>query len=409
MFINRSPIGIDISDASIEISQVRKIGHKYLITSLNRAPLTNGLVVDGQIQDPAKISEVIKQLMNQSIPHAPRGSSIVMSFPAKKTFIDIFRLLKTTPDKKIRNHLRLKARKKLPIQIDDYNLAYQSIKQNKKYFWYLAALAPKKLINQYQEIARQNNFDLMSIDAEPLCLARALLTSRIISHQDIAILDIGATSTEIHIFDKHGLFWSSSQKIGGNIFDQSISQKLNTPTYQATILREQNGFMANKKEGQIMNILQADCQLLITRIKSTLKYFQKNYQIQIQEIILAGGVSLTPGLDTYFKDNLNIKINIANPLNKFIFKKWPTKWHPTLFSNSLGLCAWRPQLNSKNFNGFNFLKFNPQRFLWRGPIKKILLTLAIITIIVILGYLLFKTSTSFIINNTSSLWKIWFD
>jgi len=273
----------------------------------------------------------------------------------------------------------------------------------------LIALAPKKLINQYLEIARQTNLDLVAIDIEPLCLARVLLIAKLKFHQAVTVLDMGDDTTEIHIFNERGLVWSSSIKIGGNIFDQSISQKLNIPTNQATILREQDGFIANKKEGQIISILQASCQPLIAHIKSVLEYYQTTHQTQIQEIILAGGAGLTPGMDSYFKDNLNIKISPANPLNKFIFKKWPTKWRPVLFSTSIGLCDWRPRPNPKNFNGFNFLDHSPQRFLWSKLLKKILLTFTIISIIAILGYLLLKNPTSFIIKNTSALWKIWFD
>lgn len=366
MFHKSCPIAIDISDTSLEMAQLRPSRERWEILALNRIILPAHVVDNTTIINQELLMQKIKELLNNSKPSPAQGSKIRISMPSKKTFFDFVKIAAGSQTN-IKQQLEEQAQNKLPIVLKNYQVIYHRINSIGGFDRYYLAAADFALINSYQAVFAKIGLNLEVIDLEAFALVRALIKQPTLQNQAFLILDIGAITTDIHIIDPNGLVWSSYLKIGGDRFTQDISQKISLSLKEAEILKRTYGFLADKKEGRLVNILQASFQPIVNHFKSAIEYYQHQYSGKIGNIIISGGSALIPGVTDYLTANFRVPTSLADPLIRFGWQDWSMSWPPVFFSNVLGLCLWQEQKDK--FNGFNFIENKKSIFSWRQKLK----------------------------------------
>jgi len=371
LFKKQPPIGIDISDYSIEVLQLTK-GRKVL--AYGRILLEEGIVKDGLILQKQKLVEKIKEVLRYTRPNRLEISKklrVILSLPESKTFIYYFELPGELEGENLKQKIFEEASKIVPfgpqeiywdyLRILDSNSFLKKNKKNKEEnkekglqrILYVGAL--REIVDSYIEVMELVGLDLIVLDIEADSLSRALLPGKVVTTyfekfvnylekfiyglEDSMIIDIGARTTNVSIFNKDGVLnLSIVIPIAGNHFTKAIAQKLGKNKEEAELLKRNFGFDEEKLDNKVLPILQLLFQKIIRELKKAIEYYEEKVGREIKKIILAGGSSLLPKIDKYIEANLEKRVILGSPLDRIKNKDvFDIEVPAILFANVVGL------------------------------------------------------------------------
>ncbi|MCX6799906.1 MAG: pilus assembly protein PilM, partial [Candidatus Falkowbacteria bacterium] len=126
----------------------------------------------------------------------------------------------------------------------------------------------------------------------------------------VCIVDMGASSTLIGIFDKTGLLNSYSINIAGDHLTEELVKKLKIRHKQAESYKEKYGLA--DQDSQVSPMLIKVLEPVVAEIKTALNFYHARKEKTIQGVILLGGTSRLKGLKEYLQVNLETNIWAGN-------------------------------------------------------------------------------------------------
>ena len=333
--MNRHPlmVGVDISDHSIEIFQ---LDAERNILACARSVLEKGIVESAEIKDAERLGERFQETLKKAgldVLMAKKGVRIkgFFSLPESKAFIREF-VFETRDN--LQGQLKDKIKENVPIPLEDLCWDYVELGDQLKKTRLLMVAVPNGVVEEYVSFFEDNGVDPVVFDIEAASVARAL-TSLEEDKGNTAIVDIGARTSIINIFDsKKDLNLSVSVFCAGNYFTQRIAEKMGITEEEAAKIKEESGF---EKE-PVLLILKEYSFGLIKEIKDALKYHQARSGLKTDKIILTGGSALLPGIEEFFQQNFEEKVEIGRPLRNINPGSFfPDEKEATLFANVIGL------------------------------------------------------------------------
>ena len=338
--LKRKIFGLDISDHSIEALILAKplFGRTKAI-AYARTILKGEIVKNGIIRKPEKLAEDIIKLLESAQPQPIKTPYCILSLPESQVFTTIFKLPAGLKRKEIKNTIPYKAEEVIPFKSSEVYFDFRTVmvEGSTQEVFYVAV--PIKVVESYAQVLEKIGLKPVAFDLESVSLARAVVDGSRKPDKAKLLMDIGARTTNLNIFDKKGIRQSLTIKIAGDRFTKAIMSKLNISSKQADELKMKIGFDPKKENGKVLLVLQNEFKRIIAETKKLVDYFQGQNQRQIGEIILAGGSSLLPKIDQYLADNLEIESRIGDPLIKINDPKELIKLKnkAILFANVIGL------------------------------------------------------------------------
>ena len=330
-----NPFGLDISDFSIEVMEIKSGWLKPELISYGRQKLEPGIVENGVIYKKDKLVESIKKALETASPKRIKGNNCVLSLPESKVFTHIFNLPLDLKNNQIKKVLKYEIERFIPFPFDKTYFNFQVVSKNRKEFLQQVFFVgiPKEIVDDFYEVLKKSEIHPLAFDMESVALARALI-EEYNKGVGVMIADIGARTAILSIFDQGGLRLTFNFPIAGNKFTESLAKELKISLEEAETLKKTAGL--NSK--QVNEILKPQIQMIIEEIRKSIKYYETHKENKIEEIILAGGSSLLLGLDKYLADELGLKVKIGNPLLKVKDSSGLSeKKNSILFATVLGL------------------------------------------------------------------------
>jgi type IV pilus assembly protein PilM len=329
LLIPKKFLGIDIGTSFVKIVEISRFG--------NRRKLENYGEIEAAMlyEKPFRTFEKSTLLLSsQDIARAItavkeeaqiKTSRVVFSIPDFSTFFTNFELPIMTKEE-LSQAVKYQARQLVPVPLGEVTLDWQVIdeglpEEKKTNLKILLVAVPNEVINQYQEIARISELELIALEAEVFGLRRALIKED--EREPLAIIDIGAQSTTCNIVDRKTLKTSYSFDMSSNELTEVVRKGLNVDYRQAEIFKKQYGIKVlnpnEKATGQeTRQILLPFIDLILREIEKIFNNFYQTEKKEIKKIIIAGGSALMPGLREYFAEKFDKEVEIANPfLNIF--------------------------------------------------------------------------------------------
>ncbi len=315
--ISKNAIGLDISDNSIEMLEIQKSFSKESVTSFARKKIPSGLVEKGKILHKQKLAQAIKETYAAAKPKKFSTKDVVMSLPENLSYIHVFRMPGVISAENIAESVQYQAEETIPLSFDQIYHDYQIIFKDEDHQDVLYVAAWKKIIDDYREVLTMAELKLIVIENESSALARALIKDK---EEKYAIVDIGAKTTIITIFDNNGIRYSENLNIGGYTFTEKIAKTLNINNEEAARLKR----VSKVTDEKIKNLnvdLKSITNILVSEIKKSINFHQKQSGDLIDKIILCGGGSLMLGWPELLNKELNIDIKIGQPFEGLDYKK----------------------------------------------------------------------------------------
>lgn len=309
LFGKRS-VGIDIADHTIEVAEV-KGAIKDALTSLGRVTIPEGVVVRGRIKDEEALRALLKRALLEARPRPITTRKAVFGLPESHVYTHMFsapegfeRKFQLEKDEYVRKEIE----QVIPLETGDMLFSYRVITVTPGKKEILAIASSKSLVLEWDRFFRKLGIGIELFDTEVLALRRNI-KSIVSTKEPICLVDVGALTTNIAIFDAGGIRYSYSVGIAGESLTADVAQSLKIRQEEAEDKKVKIG-LTDENDKEVFVLIKA-LEPLVEEIKAAQAFYKERYGADIGKLVLAGGSSRMPGLVHYLETNLSTSVVLA--------------------------------------------------------------------------------------------------
>lgn len=310
-------LGVDIGTSVIKIAELSQHGKRKKLDNYGEMGASSLYEKPFRTFEKSTLtvssSDVVKSITAILSEAKIETKDAYLSIPDFSTFFTAFRLPSMSKEE-LPQAVQYEARQHIPLPLSEVTLDWQIIGEktiNRKLsdFNILLVAVPNEVINQYQEIAKTVGLNMVALEAEIFCSARAVANKE---KEVVMLIDLGARSTTISIVDSGLVKISHSFDTAGNDFTNLISRGLNLELSEAERAKRGQG-IRQSQDTAVRGAILPMIDLIVGEIKKILSNFSSQDGKKPLKIILAGGTALLPGLTGYFSEAADMAVEIANP------------------------------------------------------------------------------------------------
>lgn len=309
-------IGMDISTTAVKMVELSDAGNKmYRIERYAIEPLPRDSVVEGNINNLDAVGEAVKRC------HSRLGSSIknvALALPNAAVITKKILVPAGLTEEEIEVQVEAEANQYIPFSLDEVNLDFQVIGPapgDAEDVEVMIAASRKEKVEDRVAATEVAGLRASVVDVDLLAAQAAyeLIESQLPDNakdQNVAIVDVGATFTNINVLRNGQSVYFREQPFGGAQLTQEIQDKFGLSREEAEVAKRAGGLPDNY-ESEVLNPFLDTFGLEVAR---ALQFFFTSTQYnQVNHIVLTGGCSALPGVDGVVAQRTQVNTIIANP------------------------------------------------------------------------------------------------
>ena len=318
IFTVKSPalIGVDISSTSIKLVELSETGkgvrrlEKYVVESLPK-----DVVTDGNIANLDQVSDGLKRAWKRL---GTRNRNVALALPAAMVITKKIIVPSGQKEEDLELTVEAEANQYIPFALDEVNLDFQILgpaPNNPDEVEILIAASRKEKVEDRVAAAEAAGLKPRVMDVESYAMQQAfeLISPSLPASgrdQNIALVDIGAHVTHFYVLRNGQFLFSRDQAFGGNQLTHDIQRAFNLTPDEAESAKKSQGLPENYDA----DVLQPFMETLALEVTRALQFFftSTSYN-QVDQIVLAGGCSLLPGIDELLAKRAGVATVVANP------------------------------------------------------------------------------------------------
>lgn len=318
VFQTRAPtlIGVDISSTSIKMVELAEAGKgAFRLDRYTIEPLLKDTVQDGNIANLDQVTDALKRAWKRM---GSRNRNIAMALPAAMVITKKIIVPAGQTEEELELTVEAEANQYIPFALDEVNLDFQILgpaPNNADEVEVLIAASRKEKVEDRVAIADAAGLRARVMDVESYATQEAfrLVTPSLPANgrdQNVAFVDIGAHVTHFYVLRNGQFLFSRDQAFGGNQLTYDIQRAFNLSPEEAESAKKNQGLPENYDA----DVLQPFMETLALEVTRALQFFftSTSYN-QVDQIVLAGGCALLPGIDELVAKRAGVATVIANP------------------------------------------------------------------------------------------------
>lgn len=324
-FSKKAAFGLDLSDPSLKIIQLKGSQTKLALANFIKTDLPEGLVEGGQIKKEEKLVALLKKTLAKAKGESLEGQPVACNLPEEKVFI---RIINLPPMKReeMAKAVYWEAEAHIPLKINEVYLDWQAINDKE----IMVTAAPRPLVDSYLSFLKKGGLKPVVLEPESIALIRSLIKPA--EKKPTIIIDLGLGGTSFVIFAEGAVRFSSRVTVSGRLFNQAIMAGLGVEKKEANQLKIKVGLDKSKEKGKVYQALEP----VVDDLAGQLKEYIAFYKGEINRLLLCGGDSLLINLPEFLSKKLNLPVSLATPWIKLNKSSLPKKEAITL-ATALGL------------------------------------------------------------------------
>ena len=313
-------IGIDLSDKSVKIVET-KGGNKPVLRTLCWAPVGVNLLKRGVVQDVALVTEAVNNAMANCSPVSLDGRDVVASIPEVQSFVRVLDVPIMSASE-MDEAVQWAVRRHIPFDLDRVYIDWESLgletekSQNKQV---LVGAAQRDVVDPLLAVLDNLGLNVVALELEAQALMRCLLPGRSDdskSVRGVLVVDLGATSTNVVLFDQGAMRFTTNVQFGGDDLTQQLARELKLKTRAALEMKERVGVGFDQADEKIVNALRSAALNLVQMIERAVQEMtvQLPPEQRIRMILLTGGGANLVGIRELFGGVFTgIPVQLGNP------------------------------------------------------------------------------------------------
>lgn len=311
-------VGIDIGSSSIKVVELQE--QKGVLTLVTYGEIQLGPYVSKEVGQSVILTSKQEQeaLVDVIRESAVTARSAVFAMPLASSFVTNTNIeADKTAD--ISALVRVEARKVIPASLSEVTLDWAEVEletgkdSNKREV--LIAAIQNSALERFKVLMKFAGINEPPTEIECFSAIRSLHTD---SDENIAIVDIGATSTKLYVAKKGLLMRMHRIRTGGAAATNRIASVLNISFEDAEIKKREVNTKTSDY-GDIKRAHDATYERAFRELGQVLQEYEEKNSLKIKTIYLSGGGTLFPGIDTVLKDVLGRDVQKNNVFSKVAY------------------------------------------------------------------------------------------
>ncbi len=307
---------LDIGTSAIRLAELTSTKEGYQLSRYYQRELE----IDPAMDDEDKAErrkEVLQQLLKDA---KVRSRRVVVAVPGQSVFTRN-RPLPPVPEYKVTQIVRYEIQQQIPFSLDQIALDYQVLGRTEAGGYDVMMAAIKvDVVEKQLDILRKVKRAIDVVDVAPIAAYNWLKNTGEFGDdgQCVALVDLGATTTDIVIQKDNQFRFTRSLHVGGNDVTSAIASGFNMSFAEAEKLKREKGFAPTgdpKRDGKGGEVIGRVLGRLVAEINRSFAYFRSQPGGgPIQRVIVTGGGACLRNIIPYLQRSLGMEIRIAQPL-----------------------------------------------------------------------------------------------
>ncbi|HET8808406.1 MAG TPA: type IV pilus assembly protein PilM, partial [Methylophaga sp.] len=226
----KSPLlGIDISSSVVKILELHKKGDRYLVESYAVEPLPANAVVEGRIENGDEVAGAIKRAIKRAGSKA-REAAVAVSANAAITKIVSFPA--SLSERELEENVMLEAENYIPYPLEEVRLDFEVLGTSAidaDALDVLLAASRRENVDARTEVIEKAGLKPKLVDVEAYTMENAfsLIAEQLPHHGQgltVAVADVGATVTTLHVLVDGKIVFTREQTFGGRMLTEDIER-----------------------------------------------------------------------------------------------------------------------------------------------------------------------------------------
>ncbi|UCG12292.1 MAG: type IV pilus assembly protein PilM [Deltaproteobacteria bacterium] len=309
-----SLIGLDIGSHSVKIVHLLQAKGTYRLKQLGMNLLPPNVIVEGAIKDQDAVRDAIKKLVGHL---KVKVKGVATSIAGWSVIIKKVDLPQMNEDELAAN-IKVEAEQYIPFNVEDVNIDFQilgSSPEKMDRMEVMLVAAKKEVIDDYTNLLKKSGLSPQVIDVDFFALENAYEANYPVTESGgVALVDIGANKMNINVLKNGVSMFNRDASIGGAQITEDIQQRFGLEYEDAEKVKL--GLASDQVSVQDLEAIFVSAATgWATEVKRAIDFFYATYPEEtISQILLSGGSSRLPGLDSLFRKDTNIPVAHFNPL-----------------------------------------------------------------------------------------------
>jgi type IV pilus assembly protein PilM len=324
--------GLDIGSSAIKLVQLQRTKEGIALHKAGSAPTPVGGVKAGVIVDPLAVAQAVRSLLNAL---QIEGATVVGAV-AGPTVVVREVPLPTMSDRQLRRSIQWEARNYISFPIEDSVVEFEVLErppaQAGGNMRVMLVAAPRDMVDSQVETLELAGLEPLAVEIQPFAAMRGMLASdgeTEAAGETTALLEIGASYTEITIIKDRQFVLSRMIPIAGNAFSDAIRNALDISPEEANqlkesamqvVLSEEERATLDPAAQQASRAIEPHLDELIREVRRSLAYHDYQQQspdapageLGVGQILLSGGSAKLPRIADYFQAQLGVPVAVIN-------------------------------------------------------------------------------------------------
>ncbi len=313
MFFKKPLLGLDLGSSSVKIADLKISGKKAVLNDLSMVPVAKGAIEAGDIISPDIIASALKAVADQK---SYKNYPTAVGMFGGAVLVKKITMPKMDP-KIVHEQLRWEAEQYIPFNIDESVFDFHIINTSSlETMDVLLVAARQEHIFRYFESVESAGLRCSVVDVNGLALANCFEFNYGVVPGTVALINIGASVTNLVIIDSGSVVFSRDIPYGGHLYDTEISRDLGVGQQEAESLKIGLSFQQETPQ-EVLTAIGNINDTLAMEINNSFDFYKSSGASQsVSQIFSSGGVIRTPGLVQKIQEVTNISCTFLDPFIK---------------------------------------------------------------------------------------------
>jgi type IV pilus assembly protein PilM len=308
--------GLDISSSSVKMLEIVEAGKgAYRVERYVIEPLPRDATVDGNISNLESVVEAVKRGYKRL---GTRSKHVAMAVPTGAVITKKIIVPASLRENELEVQVESEANQYIPFALEEVNLDFQVVgpsPTSPEEQEVMIAATRKEKVEDRVAVAESAGLKAIVMDIEAFAQQSALgLVVKQLPNagkdMNVAIVDIGANVMNVSVMRNDQSIYTREQAFGGNQLTQDIVARYGMSAEEAENAKRSGGLPDDFET----EVLRPFMENLSMEVQRALQFFFTSTQYHsVEQILLAGGSAVIPGMDEVVHTRTQVPTMVANP------------------------------------------------------------------------------------------------
>jgi type IV pilus assembly protein PilM len=308
--------GLDISSSSVKMLEIAEAGRgTYRVERYVIEPLPRDATVDGNISNLESVVEAVKRGYKRL---GTRSKHVAMAVPTGAVITKKIVVPASLRENELEVQVESEANQYIPFALEEVNLDFQVVgpsPTSPDEQEVMIAATRKEKVEDRVAVAESAGLKAIVMDIESFAQQSALgLVVKQLPNagkdMNVAIVDVGANVMNVSVMRNDQSIYTREQAFGGNQLTQDIVARYGMSAEEAENAKRSGGLPDDFET----EVLRPFMENLSMEVQRALQFFFTSTQYHsVEQILLAGGSAVIPGMDEVVHTRTQVPTMVANP------------------------------------------------------------------------------------------------